>query len=82
MTRGSNGVKQHTVKQFCRIGVRSVPRARTARPRRIVPINEQYNLLITGNLQQLYEHTEHRVNLVRARHVTRDAFDVTHLISS
>lgn len=53
-----------------------------ARPRRIVPINEQYNLLIAGNLQQLYKHTEHRANLVHARHATRDTFDVTHLISS
>ncbi len=47
--------------------------------RRIVPINEQYNLLIAGNLQQLYEHAKHRGDLVRRRRATRNAFDVTHL---
>ena len=82
IARSGNDLEKHAIKYPCRIGAGSDPRARTAQPRRIVPINEQYNLLIAGHLQQLNEHTEHRVNLVRARHATRDAFDVTHLISS
>lgn len=53
-----------------------------AQPRRVVPINEQYNLLIAGHLQQLNEHAKHRGDLILARHATRDTFDVTHLISS
>ncbi|MFR7671398.1 MAG: hypothetical protein ACLU0O_12645 [Collinsella sp.] len=49
--RSGNGIKQYTIEQLCRTGATSVTRARTAQQRRVVSINEQYNLLIAGHLQ-------------------------------
>ena len=81
IARGDNGVEQHAIEQLRRIVIAGAPRARAAQPRRIVPINKQYNLLIAGYLQQLDEHSKHRVNLVIARHATRHALYVAYLFS-
>ena len=81
IARGDNGVEQNTVEQLRRTVIASAPYASTAQPCRIISINEQYNLLIAGHLQQLNEHSNHRVNLVLVRSAARHALNVTHLVS-
>ena len=75
----SDGVEQHVVEQPCRTGATSVPHGRTAQPCRVVPINEQNNLLVAGHLQQLNQHAQYRVSLIVTGHATRNPLDVAHL---